>query len=489
MSTSQTTVSPAKTPGDTSFFGHPKMLASLFSVEMWERFSFYGMQGILLYYMYFTAEQGGLAIGQALAASLVGAYGGGVYLSTILGAWLADRVFGSERVLFGSALLIMAGHVALALLPGIPGLIAGLVLVAVGSGGLKANATALVGTLYDEKDERRDAGFSIFYMGVNIGGLVGPLVTGWLQKSNGFHWGFGAAAIGMAIGLGIYAVNRGKLPKEAHHVPNPLPAAERSRFGLIFLAIAAVIAALLATGIVNAGNLARSMAYAAIGASVIYFVLIFRSPKVSTVERSRVLAFIPLYIASAAFWALFQQQFTFIAVYSEEKLDRSLFGWEMPAAWVQSINPVFIIIFAGVMAALWTKLGHKQPSSPMKFAAGLLVMGLAFLAFIPLAGEGKTPLLALAGILFLFTLAELFLSPIGLSVSTKLAPQAFHTQMVALFFLSVSLGTTLAGILAGLYNPEDELPYFVGVGGAAVVLAVALAAGTPAIRKLMAGVR
>ncbi len=176
-------------------------------------------------------------------------------------------------------------------------------------------------------------------------------------------------------------------------------------------------------------------------------------------------------------------------MYSEEKLDRNLFGWEMPAAWVQSINPVFIIIFAGVMAALWTKLGSRQPSSPFKFAMGLFIMGLAFLAFIPLAGDGKTPLLALVGILFLFTLAELCLSPIGLSVSTKLAPKAFHTQMVALFFLSVSLGTTLAGILAGLYNPDNELPYFLGIGGVAVVLAVALAAATPAIKKLMAGVR
>jgi len=193
---------PTKTPGDTSFFGHPKMLASLFSVEMWERFSFYGMQGILLYYMYFTAAQGGLEIPQALAAGLVGAYGGGVYLSTILGAWLADRLFGSERVLFGAAVLIMAGHIGLALVPGIPGLIAGLVLVGVGSGGLKANATALVGSLYGEKDERRDAGFSIFYMGINAGALIGPLVTGWLQESQGFHWGFGAAAVGMAIGAG-----------------------------------------------------------------------------------------------------------------------------------------------------------------------------------------------------------------------------------------------------------------------------------------------
>ncbi|WP_400159510.1 peptide MFS transporter [Arthrobacter sp. BPSS-3] len=489
MSTTHLADPPATTPGDTSFFGHPKMLASLFSVEMWERFSFYGMQGILLYYMYFSATQGGLEIDKALAASLVGAYGGGVYLSTILGAWLADRLFGSERVLFGSAIMIMAGHIGLALIPGIPGLITGLALVGIGSGGLKANATALVGSLYREKDERRDAGFSIFYMGINTGGLIGPLVTGWLQESQGFHWGFGAAAIGMAIGLSIYAMGRGKLPAEAHRVPNPLPATQRTRYGLIFAAIVVVIALLLGTGAVNANNLAMSMAYAAIGASVLYFVLIYSSKKVTTLERGRVTAFIPLYIASAAFWALFQQQFTFIAVYSEEKLDRNLFGWEMPAAWVQSINPVFIIIFAGVMAALWTRLGRRQPGSALKFSIGLFVMGLAFLAFIPLAGGGKTPLLALIGILFLFTLAELFLSPIGLSVTTKLAPQAFHTQMVALFFLSVSLGTTLAGILSGLYNPDDELPYFIGVGGTAMILAVGLAAASPAIKKLMGGVR
>ncbi len=489
MGTTHLSNPPVKTPGDNSFFGHPKMLASLFSVEMWERFSFYGMQGILLYYMYFSASRGGLEIEQGMAAGLVGAYGGGVYLSTILGAWLADRVFGSERVLFGSAVLIMAGHIALALLPGVPGLIAGLVLVGVGSGGLKANATALVGSLYGEKDERRDAGFSIFYMGINIGALIGPLVTGWLQESRGFHWGFGAAAVGMAVGLTVYALGRKKLPAEAHRVPNPLPTADRRKYGLLFAAVATVIAVLLATGAVNAGNLAVAMAYTAIGASVLYFVLIFRSKQVTATERGRVTAFIPLYLASAAFWALFQQQFTFIAVYSEEKLDRNLFGWEMPAAWVQSINPVFIIIFAGVMAALWTRLGRRQPGSALKFSIGLFVMGLAFMAFIPLAGGGKTPLLAIVGILFLFTLAELFLSPIGLSVTTKLAPKAFHTQMVALFFLSVSLGTTLAGILAGLYNPADELPYFIGVGGAAMLLAVGLAAASPAIQKRMGGIR
>ncbi|MDP5226972.1 MULTISPECIES: oligopeptide:H+ symporter [Arthrobacter] len=474
---------------DKGFFGHPRLLANLFTVEMWERFSFYGMQGILAYYMYYTATDGGLGLDKTLALSLVGAYGGGVYLSTILGAWLADRLLGSERVLFFSACVIMAGHVALALLPGVAGLALGLIMVAFGSGGLKANATALVGTLYDAKDERRDAGFSIFYMGVNLGGLLGPLVTGFLQSSYGFHVGFGAAAVGMAIGLAVYSLKRKAMPESAHHVANPLAAGERKRYMLLFAAVVVLILSLLLTGLITPKNLATWMAYVAIGASVAYFIILISSKKTRPVERKRVFAFIPLYVASAAFWALFQQQFTFIAVYSDEKLDRHLFGWEMPAAWVQSINPVFIVIFAGVFAALWTRMGHKQPSSPLKFSFGLVVMGLAFLAFVPLAGPGKTPLLALVGILLLFTFAELFLSPIGLSVSTKLAPAAFQAQMVALFFLSVSLGTTLAGILAGLYNPADELPYFIGVGSVAVVLGLGLMAATPAVRKLMGEVR
>jgi proton-dependent oligopeptide transporter, POT family len=450
---------------DKGFFGHPRLLANLFTVEMWERFSFYGMQGILAYYMYYTATDGGLGLDKALSLSLVGAYGGGVYLSTILGAWLADRLLGSERVLFFSACVIMAGHVALALLPGV------------------------VGTLYSEKDDRRDAGFSLFYMGVNLGGLLGPLVTGFLQSRAGFHWGFGAAAVGMALGLIVYSLKRKDMPESAHHVANPLAPGERKKYALIFGAVVVLIVSLLLTHLVTAQNLATWMAYVAIGASVAYFLILLGSSKTQPVERKRVFAFIPLYIASAAFWALFQQQFTFIAVYSDEKLDRHLFGWEMPAAWVQSINPVFIVIFAGVLAALWTRLGEKQPSSPVKFSLGLVLMGLAFLAFLPLAGSEKTPLLALVGILLLFTLAELCLSPIGLSVSTKLAPAAFQAQMVALFFLSVSLGTTLAGILAGYYDPSNETPYFLGVGSVAVVLGLALLGSAPAIRKLMSGVR
>lgn len=485
-------MSRTETEHDTNdtFFGHPRMLANLFSVELWERFSFYGMQGILLYYMYFTATEGGLGIDQGIATGLVGAYGGGVYLSTILGAWLADRILGSERVLFYSAIMIMAGHISLAVLPGALGLAVGLILVGVGSGGLKANATSLVGTLYAEGDERRDGGFSIFYMGINVGALIGPLITGWLQQSWGFHVGFGAAAVGMAIGLTQYALTRKNLPAEAHHVTNPLPRAQTTRWIGIGVAALAVVAVLLFTGLLNADNLDNVMAAAAIVATIAYFAVILSSSRVTDVERSRVRSFIPLYIASVVFWALFQQQFTVVAIYSEQSLNRSLFGWTMPPTWVQSINPVFIIVFAGVFAALWTKLGSRQPSSPLKFAVGLVVMGLAFLAFIPFSGGGpnSTPLLALVGILLLFTCAELFLSPIGLSVATKLAPEVFRTQMVALFFLSISLGTTLAGILAGYYNTETEVAYFSWIGLTSIVVGGLLALLVPMLKKSMRGV-
>jgi POT family proton-dependent oligopeptide transporter len=487
MSTSQRT---ARTGGST-FLGHPRMLANLFSVELWERFSFYGMQALLLYYMTYTLAEGGLGFDQVTAAGLVGAYGGGVYLSTILGAWLADRVFGSERVLFVSAIIIMGGHVALALLPGVVGLAVGLVLVGVGSGGLKANASSLVGTLYAPGDDRRDAGFSIFYMGINIGALVGPLLTNLAWDAYGFHVGFGLAAVGMAAGLVQYALARKNLPATAHEVENPLPRAEYRRLIIIAAAVVVLLGVVVTTGLLNAENLADVMAVAAIVATVAYFAVILLSRKVTAVERRRVYSFMPLFIASAAFWSLFQQQFTVVALYSESRLDRDLFGWEMPPGMVQSINPIFIIVFAGVFAALWTRLGSRQPSSPVKFSFGLMVMGLAFLAFIPFAGGGpnSTPLLGLAAILLLFTWAELFISPIGLSVTTKLAPEAFRTQMLALFFLSISLGTTVSGILAGFYSEETEVPYFAFSGITAIVLGGALLAGAPAIRKAMSGVR
>ncbi|WP_435119562.1 peptide MFS transporter [Amycolatopsis thermoflava] len=476
---------------DTRFFGHPIGLANLFGVEMWERFSYYGMLGILPIYLYYSVAEGGLAMPEATATSIVGAYGGLVYLSTIVGAWVADRLLGSERTLFYSAVLIMIGHISLAFLPGFLGIGVGLVCVAIGSGGLKGNATAVVGTLYGEKDERRDAGFTIFYMGVNLGGFVGPLLTGLAQSEVGFHLGFGLAAIGMAIGLTQYTVFRRNLPDTAREVPNPLPAQRRPAVGGVLLVLVAVIVAAVLSGIVTAANLSDVVVWIVGIASVVYFAVILSSSKITAIERRRVLSFIPMFIASAAFFALYQQQFTVVAVYSDQRLDRDLFGWEMPVSWVQSINPVFILLLAPVMAAIWIKLGSRQPSTPIKFALGTSVMGVAFLLFLFFAGGAgnSTPLLALVGILLVFTVAELMLSPVGLSLSTKLAPDAFRTQMVALNFLSVSLGTALSGSLAEYYGTDHEASYFGIVGGVAVVIGLVLALISPFVRKLMSGVR
>lgn len=464
------------------------MLLNLFSVELWERFSFYGMQGILAYYMYYTATDGGLGIDQATALGIVGAYGGGVYLSTILGAWVADRLMGSEKVLFYSAILIMAGHLSLALIPGAAGLAIGLILIGVGSGGLKANATSLVGTLYGKDDNRRDAGFSIFYMGINIGGLIGPLATGWLQVTYGFHIGFAAAAVGMGLGLLQYGLTRKNLPASAHNIPNPLPKAQYAKFGGVAIAAVVLIVAAVALRLITAENLKWIIVAVVIIATVAYFAVILRNKTLTAPERSRVYSFMPLFLASAVFWSLFQQQFTVIALYADTRLDRSIFGWEVPPSWVASINPVFIIILAGVFAALWTKWGSRQPGTPVKFSVALVVMGLAYLTFIPFAGMAMVPMLAIVFILLLFTVAELMLSPVGLSLATKLAPAAFQTQMVALFFLSVSLGTAMSGVLAQWYDPSNEAPYFLVIGLVSIVFGVALFAFKAPIKKLMAGV-
>jgi POT family proton-dependent oligopeptide transporter len=485
-----TDVAPAPR-ADQTFFGQPRVLANLFGVERWERFSFYGMQGILLIYLYYSAARGGLGIDQDTATSIVGAYGGSVYLATVIGAWLADRMLGPERVLFFSAILVMAGHVCLAVIPGVAGVAAGLILIALGSGGVKATATSLVGSLYAPGDDRRDAGFSLFYLGINLGALIGPLLTGLLQKELGFHYGFALAAVGMAIGLIQYSIGRKHLTGPAREVANPLPAARRPLVAVAAAVVVVLIAVLALTGLIPASRLSTIVVVLSILAAVSYFAVILSSKRIDGTERRRVIAFIPMFIASAAFWSLYQQQFTVVTVYSDQRLDRDLFGWTMPVSWVQSINPVFIIVLSGVFAALWTRLGPRQPSTPAKFGLGTIVMGVAFLLFLPFAGGGpnSVPLLGLAGILFVFTIAELLLSPVGLSLSTKLAPEAFRTQMVALFFLSVALGTAMSGTLAGYYSEDNEVPYFGILGAIAIVLGAVVLAISPMLRRLMGGVR
>jgi proton-dependent oligopeptide transporter, POT family len=477
-------------PETRTIFGHPIGLANLFGVELWERFSFYGMLTILGYYLYYSLEQGGLGLPQDTATGIVGAYGGLVYLSTVLGGWLADRVFGMERMVFYGGVVVMFGHISLATLPGLTGVGVGLVLIALGSGALKANASSLLGTLYEKGDPRADGGFTLFYLGINLGAFIGPLITGLLQTNLGFHFGFGAAAIGMAFGLAQYVVFRRNLGEHGKKAPNPLPASGRGRIVAIGVAIVLVIVIAAVSGLVTLANLARVTTAIIILASIAYFALMLTSDKVTPPERSRVRAFIPLFIANAAFWSLFQQIFTTLAVYSDERMNWTIFGWTAPSNWIGSEEPIWIILLSPIFAVMWTKLGNRAPSTPMKFAIGVIGMGVAFLLFLTMAGgTGKTsPALAVFFILGLFAMAELMISPIGLSVTTKLAPDAFRAQMMALYFFSVGLGTSLSGVLARFYAPDNEYAYF-GINGAVVIaIGLVVAALTPWIRRMMEGV-
>ncbi|MEB4614361.1 peptide MFS transporter, partial [Leucobacter sp. M11] len=357
---------------------------------------------------------------------------------------------------------------------------------------LKTTTSTVLGDLYAKGDARRDAAFSIYYMGVNLGGMLGPLATSALWGWQGFHWGFGLAAIGMAVGLIQYLAMRKHTTTAASSAPgNPLTKREGRTWIIIFaVAILVVVAAVMLGGL-TAENLSDVVVVLIVIASVALFTVIISSRRVSPVERKQVISFIPLFLASAVFWSLFQQQFTVLAIYADERLNRTLFGWEMPPSMVNSLNPIFIIIFAGLFAAMWVKLGSRQPSTPVKFALGTAVMGIAFLGFIPFAGSenGTVPLIAFAGILLLFTVAELFLSPVGQSLATKLAPRAFHSQMVALFFLSISLGSAASGSLATLYSAENEANYFLVIGLVSIAVGAVLFLVRKPILRLMGEVR
>jgi proton-dependent oligopeptide transporter, POT family len=469
-------------------FGHPIGLTNLFGVELWERFSFYGMLTILAYYLYYSVTDGGLGLPQSTATGIVGAYGGLVYLSTVLGGWLADRLLGMERTVFYGGVVVMSGHIALAVLPGLVGVGVGLVCVALGSGALKANASSLLGVLYDKGDARADGGFTLFYLGINLGAFIGPIITGLLQTRVGFHWGFGAAAVGMALGLAQYAAFRRNFGDHGRDVPNPLPRNAIGKTVGVVVAGLVVIGAAIALGLVTLANLSQVTTGVIIVAAVVYFALMLRSPHVTLEERVRVRAFIPLFIANAVFWSLFQQIFTVLAVYSDERMNWSIFGWTAPSSWIGSIEPVWIILLSPLFAILWTRLGNRAPTTPRKFSYGVIGMGLAFLCFVPLASISAVPALLVMVIMAVFAVSELLLSPIGLSVTTKLAPEAFRAQMMALYFFSVGLGTSMSGVLANYYDPSSEVAYFGILGGVAVVAGIVVFVISPWISRQMEGV-
>lgn len=480
------------------FFGHPKGLFTLFFTEFWERFSYYGMRAILVYYMYYEMSEGGLGLDQTTALSIMSIYGSLVYMSGIIGGWLADRIFGTSKAIFYGGILIMLGHIALA----IPGSLAlffvSMVLIVLGTGLLKPNVSSVVGEIYAEDDNRRDAGFSIFYMGINMGAFIAPLIVGTIGMKINFHLGFSLAAVGMFIGLVLFVVTKKKnLGLAGTVIANPLSPSEKSRTIKIFTVSAIIIAAVVYFGL-EYGFLTFDSFIATVGIfglliPTAYFVVMYRSKKTTETERSRILAYIPLFIAAVMFWSIQEQGSTILAAYADTRTDLEFAGITISPAWFQSLNPLFIITLAPVFAWMWVRLGNRQPSIPRKFSLGLLFAGLSFLVILLPAYFGGTDALVnplwLVLSYFIIVLGELCLSPVGLSATTKLAPVAFSAQTMSLWFLSNAAAQAINAQLVKFYTPENEMMYFGIIGGASIVLSILLYIASPLIQRFMKGVK
>lgn len=479
------------------FFGHPKGLFTLFFTEFWERFSYYGMRAILVYYMYYEVTKGGLGMDKTLALSIMSIYGSLVYMSGIIGGWLADRVFGTSRAVFIGGILIMLGHIALAIPGTITLFFVSMVLIVLGTGLLKPNVSSIVGEMYAESDNRRDAGFSIFYMGINLGAFISPLIVGSLMDYS-FHAGFSIAAIGMFVGLIMFALTKKKnLGLAGTTVSNPLSPAEKKKvftmIGAAVIVLAIIVAIAISTGTLTFETFVNLIGILGILIPTMYFIVMYRSKKTTEVERSRLVAYIPLFIASVMFWAIQEQGSTILASYADTRTQLNFAGIKISPAWFQSLNPLFIITLAPVFAWFWVKLGKREPSIPQKFSLGLLFAGLSFIVILLPAYFGGTdslvnPLWLVLSYLIV-VLGELCLSPVGLSATTKLAPAAFSAQTMSLWFLSSAAAQAINAQIVKFYTPETEMAYFGIIGGASLVLGIILLMMAPKIQSLMKGIR
>lgn len=488
---------PNAQPQEATLFGHPRGLATLFLTEMWERFTYYGIQSILILFLVAASGRGGLGFDDKTASDIWGLYAGGTWLLSLLGGWVADRLTGGRLAVASGGILITAGNALLAC--GSTRLFfLGLVFNVLGVGLLKPNVSATVGELYPEGGSRRDAGFSIFYIGINVGSLVAPMIVPIVAQDYGWHAGFGLPALGMLLGVAQFLLTRRYLG-----AAGAAPANTRPRSWLALWIVVAVIVALTALALggavtINAAalSIAVSEVVGALMAAYLLYMVFFGD--LTRPERSRVFAMMALFAASTVFWMAYMQMFDSFTLFAERYTDRNVFGWRMPAGDMQMVDPFFVIALAPVFAALWVWLGQRgrDLSSPAKFAWGLLLMAAGMLvmyvaALRVLHGVMVSPLW-LTVTYVLTACGELCLSPVGLSSTTKLAPARFAGQTMGLWFLTIALGSFLAGQLSGDYDarhlatlPELYLKLFwwCAIGGAVMLLI------TPPVKRLMAGVR
>lgn len=505
MSTSQDAAASAY---DRGFLGHPSGLSTLFFTEMWERFSYYGMRAILTLYMTKSLAEGGLNFDEKYAGIIYATYVSSVWYLPLIGGWLADRVFGARRAVLIGAIIIASGHYSMAINSRMT-FYAGLILIACGTGLLKPNISSMVGQLYPEGDKRRDAGFSIFYMGINLGAFLSPIVVGFLAQADasrnfiaklGFdpnsawHWGFGAAGVGMTLGILQYLIGQRKLAAVGEK-PEQLPVAEAepsSHMDYVTMTLA-VVGGVVGAGLgryygdVDAGWLS-SLFPSVVGFFAGY--LGGTTRLLNGDELKRVLVIFILFLFSILFWMTYEQAGSSLTLFADRLTRTTILGWTYPSSWFQSVPAIFVIIFAPIIGAVWQNLGDRQPSSPGKFTIGLFFAGIAFavISFAStLTGNGRVSPMWLVLVYFLQTIGELCLSPVGLSTVSKLSPIRMLGLMMGVWFLSISIGSYIAGLTTRLFQGNDPSVLTRGFGifaGVTIVAAVILAILTPLIKRM-----
>ena len=472
---------------DRSFFGHPRGLSTLFFTEMWERFSYYGMRALLILFMTAPLAAGGLGFDTVSAGAIYGLYTSMVYMATLPGGWVADRLIGQRRAVLYGGILIASGHFSMAF-PSLATFYLGLCLIVVGTGLLKGNVSVIVGQLYAADDERRDAGFSIFYMGINLGAFIAPLVCGYLGQRVNWHLGFAAAGVGMVIGVVQYVAGGKRLGSAGLHPASSTEAAtlrKRASFWSI-VAIVGLIAFGLAAyaGVieVTAKQIADAAGYMLLLLCVVLFGWLFLASTWTPEERTCLYVIGVLFVAAALFWSLFEQAGSTLNLFADRNTRTSVLGLSFPSTFFQALNSAFIWMFAPVLAWVWIALGRRQPSTIVKFALGEILVGAGFgvlvlAAAIASSGVQVSPMW-LAVTYLLHTFGELCLSPVGLSAMTKLAPARIAGLIMGVWFLATSVGNFIAGRLAGFYEsmPLQQLFGVIalfGVGAGVVLLALA----------------
>ena len=461
---------------ENGFMGHPKPLRPLFFTEMWERFSYYSIRPLLVLFMVASVGSGGFGFDEVTASAIYGIFAGSLYLAAVPGGWLADNWLGQERALWWGSIIIALGHLCIALsaMFGMTLFFIGLICIVLGSGLFKTCISVMVGALYPQGDARRDGGFTLFYMGINIGALLAALIVGVFKEKGMWHVGFGVGGLGMLASLIIYRFSAKKTLNRYASAKNIAPEWEQTtglyknvgRWVAGFLILLAVITVLVATGIMpfNPEIVAEYMTYVIAAVVILYFAVMAISPRLDKTDKLRLLICFILIVGSTLFWSSFEQQPTSFNLFADRYTDLNVLGFEIPSIWFQSLNPLFILLLAPIASIVWVKLANRglEPNSMVKFALGMLLTaaGFALMIFasksILTADGGLASPLWLVGSLLLLTLGELALSPVGLSAMTKLAPKGMQGQMMGLFFASVALGNLVAAFFGG-YVTADKI--------------------------------